>query len=252
MSLLDILRKKNEEKGMATEVLHVTESLEQTCRNLVKKMLDVLYAKPLEAPLAIGLCGGRSVVGLLDALEQELREAPTSFVSRLHFFLVDERLVPLEHSDSNYGALYTQSFAKLIDDQILQKEQLHPFLFDTSALGEACAEYHNQLDRCGGGFSVVILGMGEDGHVASLFPHHPLLSDERDGFVTISDSPKPPPARMTASRRLLEGSSIGILLALGEGKRGAWENFNVPGQSIAECPALVVRSMEQVYIVTDL
>lgn len=237
---------------MAIEVLHVTESLEQTCHNLVKKILDALYAKPLDVPLAIGLCGGRSVVGVLDALEQELREAPESFVSRLHFFLVDERLVPLEHSDSNYGALYDQSFAALVDDKILQKEQLHPFLFDPSALDEACAEYQNQLDRCGGAFSVVVLGMGEDGHVASLFPHHPLLLDERDGFVTISDSPKPPPARMTASRRLLEASAIGILLALGDGKRSAWQNFNVPDQAIAECPAVVVRSMEHVYIVTDL
>jgi 6-phosphogluconolactonase len=237
---------------MAVEIVEMKDGLEGAFAVGVKKMLSHLYEKPAEIPLAIGLCGGRSVVGFLDALDSELRNTSKEFRARLHFFMVDERLVPLDHQDSNYGALRTQVFDRLIKERILAENQLHPFQTTDESRAKACENYTEQLKACGGEFSVVVLGMGEDGHVASLFPSHPLLLEEEKGFVTIEDSPKAPPERMTATRRLLEQSTVGILLALGEGKREAWDQFNTAGQSITSCPATLVRSVDNLYIITDL
>lgn len=240
------------EQAMTVEILGLEQGLESAFGAVIKKMLSHLYEKTGEGPLAIGLCGGRSVVGFLDALDKELRNVSKDFVRRLHFFMVDERLVPLDHADSNYGGLRAQIFDRLIAERFIAEEQLHAFVSTPETRRQACAEYKEQLDECGGEFAVVVLGMGEDGHVASLFPQHPLLLEEHKGFVTIEDSPKPPPERMTATRRLLEESSVGILLALGEAKADAWRQFNVTGQSVTSCPATLVRSVDHLYVVTDL
>ena len=116
----------------------------------------------------------------------------------------------------------------------------------------ACQEYLAELQRFGGEFAVVVLGMGEDGHVAGLFPQHPLLATKEQGFLSFSDSPKPPPQRMTASVPLVCASSRAVLLALGEGKRAAWEAFQNPANAVADCPARMVHQGSRCLVVTDL
>jgi 6-phosphogluconolactonase len=75
-------------------------------------------------------------------------------------------------------------------------------------------------EEFGGHLDVTLLGMGDDGHVASLFPEHPAL--EATGLVTlVDDSPKPPPERITLTLPLLGTANHAVLVATGAGKRGA-------------------------------
>jgi 6-phosphogluconolactonase len=237
---------------MAIEIAAPHESLETKLQVAARTIFHVLAKKPAGEPLTVGLCGGRSVVGLLGALLAESHAQPQDILSRIHFFMVDERVVPLDDPNSNYGGLYGLFFEKLIRDGLIQPEQLHPFVARMESAPQVCQEYFSELQRFGGEFDVVVLGMGEDGHVAGLFPRHSVLAAQEKGFLSFSDSPKPPPQRMTASVPLVCSSSLAILLALGEGKRAAWEAFQDPANTVADCPACMVHHVDRCLVVTDL
>jgi len=234
------------------EILKANGSLEHILLEAARRIFQVLSQKSSESPLVVGLCGGRSVVGLLKALRSEATTQPAELLARIHFFMVDERIVPLSSSESNFGGLYSGLFSHLVSEEFISASQLHPFEASVEHAAERCVEYMRELERFGGGFSVVVLGMGEDGHVAGLFPGHAILQRSGNSFECFFDSPKPPAERMTASRDLVTSSDLGIVLALGEGKRAAWGAFQDTSISESQCPAKMVLTMKSALVVTDL
>lgn len=198
----------------------------------------------------LGLCGGRSVVGLLKALMTS--KDANDVLKDVQFFMVDERLVPITDEQSNFRLLNELLFLELLGNKTIQRRQIHPFEPDDKQSDFGAANYLRILNGFGGAFTSIVLGMGEDGHVAGLFPKHPALESAGREFLTFFDSPKPPPARMTASLPLLTSAKTAILLAIGEGKRNAYERFQDHYESIEDCPAKLVSGIETVVIGTDL
>ena len=101
---------------------------------------------------------------------------------------------------------------------------IHRMRADVPDLGRSAADYAEQMMRVLGTpprLDLVLLGVGQDGHVCSLFPGHPLLG-ERDRLVAaIVDAPKPPPRRLTLTLPVLERARLAIVLATAEDKRPA-------------------------------
>ena len=95
-----------------------------------------------------------------------------------------------------------------------------------------------------GALDAILLGMGEDGHVASLFPGRPAPEEAMVAHVTAS--PKPPPERVTLTRPFLATARHAVLLACGEGKRSALERL---GRGDPSLPAHGLRGLT---VVTDL
>lgn len=188
--------------------------------------------------VVLGVPGGRSVV----ALFEKLQERPIEW-SRVHICLVDERLVARGDEESNFRLL-EESFCHL------PAVHLHPAITN-KVEGNTAYQYTKQVNELGGHFDIMLLSSGEDGHVAALFPDHPVLSITEKEFITFSDSPKPPADRLTASLPLLMQSKIAFLLFFGEAKRAALELFlsDVPMNS---CPAKLVNSCEVSYVFTDV
>jgi len=194
----------------------------------------------VKSKVIVAVPGGRSVCSIL----QKLAEYDVDW-SRVHLFLVDERLVPIDHPESNFRLVAGALGSKV------PVASLHPFLYDVRE-GNSAGEYERQLTRLGGRFDIVLVSSGEDGHIASIFPGHQLPAAEGRKFVLLEDSPKPPLRRMSATPALLATAQLGVLLFFGAAKRQALQNFLNPKLSVSECPAKLIKTLAQFYVLTDL
>jgi 6-phosphogluconolactonase len=137
--------------------------------------------------------------------------------SRTDFFWGDERAVAPSHPDSNFGV--AQSL--WLEPARVPAERIHRMEADAFDIEGAAAAYAETMARLLGSpprLDLVVLGMGPDGHVCSLFPGHPLLGEERRFVAAVTDSPKPPPRRLTLTLPALAAAELVVVVALGEAK----------------------------------
>ena len=146
--------------------------------------------------------------------------------SKWEIFYADERCVPLDHEDSNH---------KLVQEDLLdhiEDPQQRPKVFsiDESYLDnpqEMADQYEKTLVSVFAArdsvklplFDLVLLGCGPDGHTCSLFPDHPLLRETDAWVLSIADSPKPPPKRITLSLPVVLHAAKIAFVATGGGKK---------------------------------
>jgi 6-phosphogluconolactonase len=137
----------------------------------------------------------------------------------VELWLGDERLVPPDDPESNY---------RLLAETLLDGGALaHAVPTDGSAEQAASAYAREIRRRVPAGpdgvpeLDLALLGLGEDGHVASLFPHAPALDARGEVCVAVHDAPKPPPDRVSLTLDVLRGARSTIVLAVGEGKARA-------------------------------
>lgn len=202
----------------------------ETTSRLLKVKKEIVIAVP----------GGNSVAVIYDIFREY-----TLPRGRIHFFLLDERLVPVDHPESNYR-LVKEHMGKMAESV-----SIHPFLYDEKHPVQSIVDYREDLNRCGGQFNIVLASSGEDGHIGSLFPNHPLLKESQDDFFLLDDSPKAPAKRMTAGLPLIRQADTGIVLFFGSSKREALRRFQELQLSYEECPAKVMAELPNHYVLTD-
>jgi len=220
---------------------------------LGKKAAEYILGKARELSetkdnIILALPGGRSIAGIL----KEFNNSEDSVWKKIHIFMVDERLVPIDDPESNYKLLLDSFAQNLINKEILPKENLHPFVIDSNKDDFGTRAYLDSLNEYGGKYDIILLSSGEDGHIGGLYPDHNILSKKGLDYFTMMDSPKPPKERMTSSVELIASASHAILLFMGESKREALEAFNNPKLGILDCPAKLVLWMKNSVVFTDL
>lgn len=172
---------------------------------------------------AVALCGGSTPRRLYELLSElpAGTQPPAVPWTRAHFFWGDERLVPPDHGASNYR-MASQALLSRLD---LAPEQVHRVPTDLDP--ERCARaYEEDLRRSFAGaprFDLVLLGIGADGHTASLFPGSPVLEERRRLTAAV-----PPwghsgdgPWRVTMTLPALETARRALFLASGREKAEA-------------------------------
>lgn len=195
----------------------------------------------------LGIPGGTSVSGIFDGF-REMRVPWQQILT----YMVDERLVSQDSPECNFN-IARKSFADSLTQRgILPPHHLHPFLYDPSQTDHGIGIYNADFQQNAGTFDVLLLSSGEDGHVGALYPGHPSVSNPAYGFFGMSDSPKPPAERMASSRSLLGMADTAVLLFFGEKKRDALKAFQDPNVPVANCPAKLVETIKQVYVLTDI
>jgi len=155
---------------------------------------------------------------------------------RVTILFGDERCVPPDHEDSNY---------RMARESLLDKVMPASVHRMPAELGpdEGAKLYSLTVQRLAP-LDFVLLGVGEDGHTASLFPDHPALR-AAGWALGIHDSPKPPPERVTLTLPVLQGARQVLILATGTGKTDAVaraKRAEVPSGMIAGARWLIDRA----------
>ncbi len=164
---------------------------------------------------SLALSGGSVATTFLPVLAAQARVD----WSASDVFFADERAVPAADPESNYGLARSLWF----DPAHVPAGRVHRMPADEPDLARAAATYEQTLIRLVGAdvvLDLVLLGIGPDGHVASLFPGHPLLEETTHRVAGVTDSPKPPPRRLTLTLPVLTTARLVVIAAFGKGKAG--------------------------------
>ena len=153
---------------------------------------------------------------------------------RVDFYFCDERCVAPDHPESNFKG----TKESLFDPLGLSPAQIFRMKGEAPDAEQAAQEYARILPER---LDVVVLGIGEDGHTCSLFPKHPLVLETQRRVAVVTDSPKPPPKRLTLTRVPLESANQLLMLAVGAGKESAVRRAVREEGPILEVPARLAR-----------
>ncbi len=171
----------------------------------------------------IVLTGGRSVLTLYTILSKS-----NSNWSNWHIYIGDERCLPKGHKDRN-DRMINEIWLK---NNFIPKNNIH---FIKAELGviEAIREYKTAIGKVDK-FDVVLLSVGDDGHIASLFPNHSIPKDK--DIVIINNSPKYPKRRISMSYKKLNNASNIFKILVGSSKQNVTKlmlnNKNLPVNNI--------------------
>lgn len=221
------------------------EELEVIAAEIIAEAIEDLLKE--KNKVVLGVPGGTSVSGIFRNLLRQRIDW-----SKVHIFMVDERLVDIDSDDSNFKQLKKSLIDSLERRGDLSLSNIHPFEpdFDEDDLG--LSGYTEEIKRLGGRYDILLLSSGEDGHVGAVYPNHKSVESDAEYFLTMNDSPKPPKERMTSSRKLMENSLISLLLFFGEGKQDALNAYLDDSKKVEDCPAKIVNSIQETYVLTDL
>lgn len=196
---------------------------EAAAARLIVRLTD---AQAERGEAAVVLTGGRIAAQIYKAIrESPAREAVDW--SRVNVWWGDERFLPAGDPERNE----TQARAALLDSLKLDPARVHPMPASDGPDGDdaeaAAARYAAELAEAARpghavlpNFDVVLLGIGEDGHVASVFPEHPVTFETRP-VSAVRGSPKPPPVRITLTLPAINTAEEVWLIASGAGKASA-------------------------------
>ena len=131
-------------------------------------------------------------------------------------FFADERLVPLSDSESNYAVTHKAVLSHFPTIPSQRVHTIDPSLLHSPT--DAAAAYQQTIvthvpDTT---FDLILLGIGPDGHTCSLFPSHPLLHEQTLLIAPITDSPKPPPQRITMTLPLVNKARHAVFVVTGD------------------------------------
>ena len=185
---------------------------------------------------AVALAGGSTPKMAYEILAKEYGGSEDLDWSKVHAFFGDERSVSPDHEDSNYRMAYEALLSRVPMGSVHRmRGEMEP--------REAAALYEEELERFFGGppvLDLVLLGIGEDGHTASLFPHTPAL-DVRDRWVVENPVEKLNATRLTLTIPTIEAARKVAFLVAGEGKAEALEEILEGDADPHKYPAKLVR-----------
>ena len=187
-----------------------------------QQVADFLARKIEECVQQNGVChvilpGGNTPVKSLKLLSQK-----SLAWDQVHWYPGDERCLPQGNRERNDLMLDNVLWSKMPGTHI------HRIAAEQGA-EDAALQYRDEIKEIST-FDIAYLGMGEDGHTASLFPGHPALEDHRS-VIPVHNSPKPPADRVSLSLDTLQKSKTKVVLVTGETKSAVIERIK-SGESL--------------------
>lgn len=188
----------------------------------ITKVVDLLDQQPV---VNIVLTGGSVGTGVLESINESPARDTIDW-SRVVLWWGDERWLPTGDPERNDA----QADAALLNNLPLRPENIHRFASTDAGieLDEAAARYAGELAEAGidadgsyPRFDITFLGVGPDGHIASLFPEYPGIRVTEESVVAVRNSPKPPPERLSLTLPVINSSDRIWLVLAGSDKASA-------------------------------
>ena len=216
---------------------HILETADQVAQAAYQQILNAAeHAIAEHGTFKLVLAGGSTP----EKVYRLLAQADADW-SKWYIYYGDERCLPADHADRN-SLMATQAFLEKVaipDAQI--------FTIPAELGPEQAAKKYQQIVASALPFDMVLLGMGEDGHTASLFPGH--QHQEEELAHAVYNSPKPPPERVSISAKALSNTQQLIFLITGANKQEAVKNWR-SGQDLPVA-TIVPENPVDIYIDRD-
>ena len=223
---------------MAIPQLHVMASGGDIQKAVCDKILDIASKAISDRGFfSIGVSGG----SVAKIVSQGFSETTDVNWKLWRVFFCDERHVPFDNEDSTFAFFKKEFFDKV------QFPLENVFPIDPSLdVGGAAEDYIAKIRVVYPGnelpsFDLLLLGMGPDGHTCSLFPGHPALQEQNKIVVPITDSPKPPPSRITLTVPVLNNAKNVFVISTGGAKADAVKGCLEPDTGVSPLPAGLAR-----------
>lgn len=227
----------------------VFDDLEKLYKKAAETFVD-LSKKSIQKSnrFVVALSGGSSPKAIFKLLATEEYAEKIEW-NKVYFFWVDERWVPLDDDKSN--ALMT--FETLLNKVPVNKDQIFP-MYQEGILPEDYAKVYEQKIRSvlggEGIFDFILLGMGDDGHTASLFPGEDLL-DENEKWVSAYYLKSQEMFRITLTAPVINKAENILLVAFGESKKHALNEVLNGAYNPKLYPLQLINKKESFQIFTD-
>ena len=218
---------------------------------LIERSLEIVLAKLTSAiesqgRATIALSGGSTPKPLYEALA-----AQTLSWSKIHIFWGDERYVAPDHSDSNQ-LMARRAWLDKVD---LPTANIHAMPTGSGDPEQDAQKHEQELQeffQLNAGefpaFDLILLGMGDDGHTASLFPHTKALTVS-DRLVTVGNKDGQP--RLTFTAPLINHANCVLFIAAGENKRPALKQILAPEADALNYPSRLIQPQEELWWLLD-
>jgi 6-phosphogluconolactonase len=238
----------------ASVVVHATPDLlaEDVAARFIIKLVDAQAERGVASAV---LTGGRVAAKVYRAVAASPARDAVDW-SRVDLWWGDERFLPSGDPERNE----TQARAALLDAVPVDPDRIHPMPAtdwqDVEDPESAAAQYAGTLAYSAKPgseilphFDVLLLGVGEDGHIASVFPEHPAVYEKRP-VVAVRGAPKPPPNRLTLTPPAINTAEEVWLIATGSAKADA-VGLALSGAGPVQVPAAGVRGVSRTLWLLD-
>jgi 6-phosphogluconolactonase len=201
----------------------------------------------------VALTGGTVGIAVLEAVNSSPARDSVDW-SKVHFWWGDERFVPKNSDDRNEK----QAREALLDHIAVPPENIHPFPAsdEVADIDEAATVYASELEAFAPDgashprFDITFLGVGPDGHIASLFPDRSGIREAEATVVSVRDAPKPPPERLSLTRPVINASDRIWLVLAGADKASAL-GLALAGASYTEVPVAGAKGRKRTVFFVD-
>ncbi|MHB1173064.1 MAG: 6-phosphogluconolactonase [Lacisediminihabitans sp.] len=216
----------------------------------ITKVVDLLDEQP---EVNVVLTGGTVGIGVLAAINESPARDSIDWL-RVHLWWGDERWLPRGHQERNDQ----QAREALLDHVALRPTNIHSFPAsdELDDLDAAAALYAGTLAAAGGEgaslprFDITFLGVGPDGHIASLFPDREGIRVTGATVVAVRNSPKPPAERLSLTLPAINSSDRVWLVLAGADKASAL-GIALAGESMIEVPAAGAEGRKRTVFFVD-
>lgn len=223
--------------GLLIATQDTAQAAREACGRMTKSIQDAIRDRGMAT---IALSGGSSPLEAYGLLAKE-----TIAWSKVHVYWVDERAVPPAHERSNYF----QAKKALLDPAGVPDANIHRMRGEASDLATAAMDYEAELrdtvkSKLGGlpSLDLQVLGIGNDGHTASLFPGERTVH-VTDKLVAAVPAKTDREARLTLTAPVLENARSSVVIVLGRDKHPALERIWATHGEIDETPGRVIRNL---------